>query len=154
MTDPNETKTLDPLPVAEMQRRMLVGFAAAILIMVAVQVVIPLIWLSRAEDMDAPATLGSIEIFLYLAQVFALAVFLVPAFRLIPWIGWSALNQLAFVAICVISFGCGPLLLLALFLINQQANRILRSHDVAVGFLGASRQDIDRMREARSEAQV
>ena len=154
MTDSNQTRKLDPLPVAEMQRRMLVGFGAAILIMLAMQVLVPIILYTRMEDMDDPSTLGGFEVFLYLTQIVALAAFLVPAFRLIPKIGWSTLNQLAFVLICLISLGCGPLLLLALFLINQQANRILRDHDVTVGFLGASRREIDRMREARTEAQV
>ena len=152
MTDPKQTASIDPLPVAEIQRRMLVGFGAAILVMLAFQVLFPIIWYLRVDDMDDPSTLGGVEVFLYFTQILALAAFLVPAFRLIPRIGWSTLNQLAFVLVCLISLGCSPLLLLALLLINQQANRILRNHDVLVGFLGASRQEIDRLKDARAES--
>ena len=104
---------------------------------------------TAGEDMESPYAIGQSEVIMSIVEVVALAAFLIPAFQLIPLIGWSTLNQWAFVLICLISLGCGPLLLLAVFLINQQANRILRSHDVTVGLLGVSGTEIDRLREAR-----
>lgn len=148
MTDLDQTTSIDPLPVAETQRRMLVGFGAALLTMTSLQIVFPAIQYAGLEDGESVVSVGTIGVVLYLVQIVALAAFLVPAFRLIPLIGWSTANQLAFVLVCLLSFGCSPLLLLAMFLINQQANRILRDHDLRVGFLGVPRSEIDRLRKA------
>ena len=149
MTDLSNDESIDALKVAKTQRRMLIGFGAAILTVTVVQTLYPMLRTTAGEDMESPYAIGQAEVIMSIVEVVALAAFLIPAFQLIPLIGWSTLNKWAFVLICLISLGCGPLLLLAVFLINQQANRILRSHDVTVGLLGVSGTEIDRLREAR-----
>ena len=153
MTDSREEDTIDALPVMVTQRRMLIGFTASIVFLIALRL-LPMIWDSAVEDTENPVTISRTADFLFFLKLLALAAFVVPAYQLIRRIGWSALNQLAFLLICGLSTGCGPLLLLAVFLINREANHILRSQGVTIGLLGASRSEIDRMREARSEAQV
>lgn len=153
MTDPDEAEMIDALPVMVIQRRMLIGFTAAIVVLIALNL-LPMIWNSAVEDTENSETIGKTADFLFFLKLLALAAFVVPAYQLIRRIGWSALNQLAFLLICGLSTGCGPLLFLAVFLINREANHILRSQGVTIGLLGVSRSEIDRMREARSEAQA
>lgn len=109
----------------------------------------PVLRTTTGEDMESSYAIGQNEVIRSTVQFVALAAFLIPTFPSIPRIGWSRLNQWTLGLIRLRSLGCGPLLLLALFLINQQANSILRRHDVTIGFLGASRSEIDRLVNAR-----
>ena len=141
MTDPRKP-SLDPLGIAISQRRMLACFAVAI--------ILPLVMLAIAIQIDpeaeTPKVLSTPFVAMSLVQIVATIAYMVAGFQLIREIGWSAGNQLAFIFICLISMGCGLLLFLALFFINAEANRILRSHDVKVGLLGVSKPEMDRLR--------
>lgn len=152
-TNPDEEETIDALPVTVTQRRMLIGSTVAIVISIALNP-LPMIWNSAVEDMENSLTTSKTADFLLFLKLLALAAFVVPARHLIRRIGWSALNQLAFLLIRRLSTGCGPPLRLAVFLIKREANHILRSQEVTIGLLGASRSEIDRMREDPSKAQV
>lgn len=140
MTDPRKP-SLDPLGIAISQRRMLVCFAVAIILPVVTLAIASLV----APETETPEVISSSVRITGFVQIVATIAYMVAGFRLIREIGWSAGNQLAFIFICLISMGCGLLLFLALFFINAEANRILRSHDVKVGLLGVSKPEMDRL---------
>jgi len=140
MTDPRKP-SLDPLGIAISQRRMLVCFAVAIILPVVTLAIASLV----APETETPEVISSSFRITGFVQIVATIAYMVAGFRLIREIGWSAGNQLAFIFICLISMGCGLLLFLALFFINAEANRILRSHDVKVGLLGVSKPEMDRL---------
>ena len=148
---PTTPFTPDPIRVATTQRRMLVAFAVAILCGTVVPIVAGLLSVAPTDG-DAAAAPGPVIYAFFGVQLVVTVVYMLAAFGLIRAIGWSPVNQLAFVFICLISMGCGLLLLLSILLINREANRILRERGVKVGLLGVSRSELDRMRQAQAPA--
>ena len=132
MNHEHRAEPVDPIAVARTQRQMLAGLAATILATPILASAYP--WLP-----ETPTQLAVVAV-----QAVAVAALMVPAFRLIGRIGWSAANQLVFLVICIASFAASPLLLVALFFINRDANRILRDRGIEPGLLGVSRRELAR----------
>lgn len=130
------------ISIARTQRRMLVGFLVAMVYLIGVQSLFLAIRAAKGEDLESAYAISQNDTILYAIQLGALLAFLSPGLQLIRRIGWSRLNQVVFVLICLLSTGFGPLLFIALFLVNREATRILRAGNVEVGLLGASQAEI------------
>ena len=147
-----DVPNLNPLEIATTQRRMLTCFAIAIFIPIVLLAISLAIGGDASNlDMEIPSVILKYFWITALVQVVATIAYMVTGFQLIRRIGWSPLNQIIFAVICLVSMGCGLLLFVALLLINTEANRILRSFDVKVGLLGASKGEIERLRAIGDE---
>ena len=135
---------VDPIAVARTQRQMLTGLAALILATPILASVYPWLQESPALVEIGQGSFTRAQLAVVAVQAIAVAAFMVPAFRLIGRIGWSAANQLVFVVICIASYAASPLLLIALFFINRDANRVLRDHGIEPGLLGVPRRALAR----------
>lgn len=141
---PSAGTTRDTALIASTQRRMLLGFVAAIVIVTIVQIAYPLLRHLVGEDPTSQYSMRQMTVAVGMVEFVGLLAFVVPAFGLIRAIGWSRMNQVVFVVICLASAGCGPLLVVALLLINREANRLLRADGLVPGVLGVPTDAIAR----------
>lgn len=142
------TEQEDIQDLATIQRRMLVGFAVAILVMLAVPPTDAWLRAAAGEDLHATHAIRQTAAVIGALRIAALAAFVIPAIQLVPRVGWSVGARLAFAVTCLASLASPPLLLVPLLLVDHAATRHLRRRGVRAGLLGASRTEMQRFSAA------
>ncbi len=130
--------------LAAIQRRMLAGFAVAIVVMLTVPPAYAWLRAAAGEDLHGGHAIRQTAVVIGALRIAALAAFVMPAIQLVPRVGWSVGARLAFVVTCLASIASPPLLLVALFMVNHAATRHLRRRGIRAGLLGASRDEMQR----------
>ena len=130
--------------LAAIQRRMLAGFAVAIVVMMTVPPAYAWLRAAAGEDLHGAHAIRQTTVVIGALRIAALAAFVMPAIQLVPRVGWGVGGRLAFAATCLASLASPPLLLVALFLVNHAATRHLRRRGIRAGLLGASRAEMER----------
>ena len=161
-------RTTPPLDLAMTQRRMLLWLAVMIVLSITTSL-IGLVIGGGSPDPEAASSIArpTAAVITNLAQTVATIACMIAGYRLIREIGWSRANQIIFFVFCILDLvprlislenmssfktnplggiGCGMLVFIAIFLINRDANRILRANEVKIGLLGPCRGEIERLR--------